>query len=188
MADSAEELIAWERLRRDVGRRNVLGALRTAGERRAADQERAIRLAADNLLDKALRRIEDEAAARTLVDRALRLSLEGSAPGEEGAVAVHLFVWDALRETALGATTPDWIDRVAAVRLDGAARREWFAALRALAAEGEVDAADQRRLRGIAGGGAVDHEPFTGVDQQERVDATIALLRALMGVTAGIGG
>ena len=84
MADSADDLIAWERLRRDSGRRNALGALRTAAERRDADQERAIRLAADNLLDKALRRIDDEPAARKLVDRALQLSLDGSAPGEAG--------------------------------------------------------------------------------------------------------
>lgn len=189
MAESADGLIAWERLRRDVGRRNVFGALRTAGERRDADQERAIRLAADGLLDKALRRLDDEAAARKLIDRALRLSLEGSAPGEEGAVAVHLFVWDALREAALGGTStrpaqPDRLDRIAAVRLEGSARREWFAVLRALAAEGDVDAADQRRLRGLAGGAAVDHEPFTDVDHEDRVDATLQLLRAISAVTA----
>jgi hypothetical protein len=182
VADSADELIAWERLRRDVGQRNALGALRTAAERRDADQERAVRLAADNLLDKAVRRLraDEDDAARALVDRALRLSLETSAPGEEGAVAVHLFVWDAVREAALGGQHADWLDRVAAVQLEGPARREWFAALRALAAEGEFDAADVRRIRGLSGGAAVDHEPFTGVDHDDRIDATLALLRALI--------
>jgi hypothetical protein len=181
-----DDLIAWERLRRDVGQRNALGALRTAAERRDADQERAVRLAADNLLDKALRRLRagEEDAARSLVDRALRLSLEGSDPGEEGAVAVHLFVWDALREVALGGKQSDWLDRVEAVRLDGAARREWFGALRALAGEGELAAPEVRRLRGLSGGAAIDREPFTGVDHATRVDATLLLLRTLLDLTA----
>lgn len=186
MADSAEDLIAWERLRREVGQRNALGGLRNAAERRDADQERAVRLAADNLLDKALRRVgdDDEAAARKLVDRALRLSLEGSAPGEEGAVAVHLFVWDAVREAALGGKQPDWLDRVEHAGLEGVARREWFAALRALAAEGELQPAEQRRIRGFSGGAAVDHEPFTGVEHDARVEATLQLLRALLAIRA----
>jgi hypothetical protein len=180
-----DDLIARTRARLDAERTNALGALRTAAQRRDADQERAVRLAADNLLDKALRRLraEDEDAARSLADRALRLSLEGSAPGEEGAVAVHLFVWDALREVALGGTLPDWLDRVEAADLEGVARREWFAALRALAAEGELPAADVRRLRGLSGGAAVDHEPFAGVDHDARVDATLRLLHALLAVT-----
>jgi hypothetical protein len=183
VADSADDLIAWERLRRDSGRRNALGALRTAAERRDADQERAVRLAADNLLDKALRRIDDVDAARKLVDRALRLSLEGSAPGEEGALAVHLFVWDALRAAALDRDRPTWLDRAEAIELDGPSRVEWRAALRALAAEGEIGQTEQRRIRLLTGRGG-DHETFQGVEHDARVDATLALLRAVRDVTA----
>lgn len=183
MAESADDLIAWEQLRRDSGRRNALGALRTAAERRDADQERAIRLAADNLLDKALRRIDDEPAARKLIDRALGLSLEGSAPGEEGALAVHLFVWDALRAAALDRDRPTWLDRAEAIELDGPARVEWRAAFRALAAEGEIGQTEQRRIRVLAGRGG-DHETFQGVDHAARVDATLRLLRAVRDVTA----
>jgi hypothetical protein len=174
-----DDLIAWERLRRDTARRGAFGALRTDVERRDADQERAVRLAADNLLDKALRRLRtgDEPAARAAVERALRLG-----EGDEGPLAVHLFVWDALRETALGDARDGWLDRVEAVRLEGVARREWLAALRALEGEGELDAADARRVRGLAGGTAGAHEPFAGVDAAARVDATTALLHALLRV------
>jgi hypothetical protein len=180
------DLFARAQARLDAERGNALGALRTAAQRRDADQERAVRLAADNLLDKALRRLGsgDEAGARSLVDRALGLSLEGSAPGEEGALAVHLFVWDALRVAALSGKQPGWLDRVEAVRLDGMARREWFAALRALAAEGELDPGEQRRIRGFSGGAAVDHEPFAGVEPEARVDATVQLLQAVLAVIA----
>jgi hypothetical protein len=180
------DLFARAQARLDAQRGNALGALRTAAERRDADQERAVRLAADNLLDKALRRLGsgDDAGARSLVDRALRLSLEGSVPGEEGALAVHLFVWDALRVTALGGQQADWVARAEAVRLEGEARREWFAALRALAAEGELEPADQHRIRGFSGGAAVDHEPFAGVDHEARVDATLQLLGAVLALTA----
>ena len=38
---------------------DALGAVRAAAERREADEERAVRLAADTLLDKALRRLTD---------------------------------------------------------------------------------------------------------------------------------
>ena len=183
MADTADDLIAWERIRRDAERGNALGALRTAAERRDADQERAIRLAADNLLDKAYRRLDDEAAAGRLVDRALRLTLEGSAPGEEGALAVHLFVWDAIREAALDGKHDGWLEKAESVSLEGPARLEWLAALRALAAEGEIDQADQRRIRVLAGR-AGDHEPFAGAEQEERLAATLALLQSLRTVTA----
>jgi hypothetical protein len=186
VASDTGDLFARAQARRDAARGNALGALRSAAERRDADQERAVRLAADNLLDKALRRLGsgDEAGARNLVDRALRLSLEGSAAGEEGALAVHLFVWDALRGTALSGKQADWVHRAEDVHLDDEARREWFAALRALAAEGELTPADQRRIRGFSGGAAVDHEPFAGVEHAARVDATLALLRAVLEVAA----
>ena len=180
---AADDLIARERLRRDAERSNALGALRTAAERRDADQERAVRLAADNLLDKAFRRIDDEAAARRLVDRALRLSVAGGEPGGAGTLAVHLFIWDAVREAALDGEHDGWLDRAEAVELEGVARTEWLAALRALAAEGEIDLADQRRIRAIAGR-AVDHEPFAGVPHGERVAATLALLGVLRDVLA----
>ncbi|MGT2427167.1 hypothetical protein [Amnibacterium kyonggiense] len=181
MAD--DDLIAWERLRRQTERRGAFGALRTDAQRRDADHERAVRLAADTLLDKALRRLDDGPAARRLVDRALRLSVPGSEPGEEGALAVHLFVWDALREVALDEASPDWLDRAAAAELDGAARAEWLAALRALAGEGEVGADERRRIRLLAGP-ATDHGPFRGVDHDDRVEATLRLLAAVRAVTA----
>jgi hypothetical protein len=176
---AADDLIARERLRREAERRNALGALRTAAERRDADQERAVRLAADNLLDKALRRLDDDAAR--LVDRALQLTVAGAEPGGAGTLAVHLFVWDAVREAALDGQHDGWLDRAEAVELDGAARTEWLAALRALAAEGEIDQADQRRIRTLAGR-PVDHEPFAGVPHEEQVAATLVLLRALRDV------
>ncbi|MBW4040855.1 MAG: hypothetical protein HIU86_01835 [Acidobacteria bacterium] len=181
MAEAADDLIAWERLRRDAQRGNALGALRTAAERRDADQERAVRLAADNLLDKAFRRIDEDVEARRLVDRALRLTVAGAEPGGAGALAVHLFVWDAVREAALDGKHDGWLDRAEAVALVGSARVEWLAALRALAAEGEIGQADQRRIRGLAGRSG-DHEPFAGVAQEERVTAALALLRALRDV------
>ena len=182
MADAADDLIAWERIRRSSEQGNALGALRTAAERRDADQERAVRLAADNLLDKALRRLDDGPAARKLVDRAFLLPLEGSQPGEAGALAVHLFVWDALREAALDGKHGGWLDRAEAAGLEGRAQVEWLAALRALGAEGEIDQGEQRRIRTVAGRSG-DHEPFAGVGQEERVAATLELLRAVRGVT-----
>ena len=177
----ADDLIAWERLRRETERRNAFGGVRTAVQRRDADQERAVRLAADNLLDKALRRIGDEDAARRLVDRALRLSVEGSTPGEDGALAVHLFAWDALREAALDGEHDGWLDRALGAELDEPARLELLAALRSLAQEGEIDQADRRRIRTVAGR-SEDHAPFAGVEHEARVEATLQLLRALRDV------
>jgi hypothetical protein len=178
MADGGD-LIARVQAERDAARSNALGPLREAAGRRASDQERAVRLAADNLLDKALRRLRDgdEAAARTAVARALRLG-----DGDEGPLAVHLFVWDALREAALGEGHDDWLDRAQAVPLEGPARREWLAALRALEGEGELDRADARRIRGFAGGTASAHEPFAGVDEAARIEATTAVMQALLRV------
>ncbi|GAA2753653.1 hypothetical protein [Amnibacterium kyonggiense] len=178
-----DDLIAWERLRRDAERRGAFGALRTDAERRDADRERAVRLAADTLLDKALRRGDSEAGARKLVDRALTLSVPGSEPGEEGALAVHLFVWDALREVALDPAHPDWLDRAEAATPDGVGRSEWLAALRAVAGEGEIDQDERRRIRVLAGP-AGDHDPFAGVPHDERVAATLQLLAAVRAVTA----
>ena len=178
---AADDLIARERLRRDAERGNALGALRAAEEHRDADHERAVRLAADTLLDKAFRRQGDE--ARRLVDRALRLTVSESEPGGAGTLAVHLYVWDAIREAALDGRHDGWLDRAEAVELDGAARTEWLAALRALAAEGEIDQPDQRRIRALAGR-AVDHEPFAGVPHEQRVAATLELLGTLRDVVA----
>ncbi len=182
-----DDLIARMQVQRDAARSNALGPLRDAAGRRASDQERAIRLAADNLLDKALRRLgDDEPAARRFVDRALQLAVPGSEPGEEGALAVHLFVWDALREAALGGKQEGWLDRAAEadVRLAGVAQRGWRAALRSLADEGELDAADQRRVRQLAAGVSADRDPFDGVAHAARVDATLALLHAVRSVSA----
>ena len=181
--DGTDGLLARAQERLDAERSNALGPLRDAAGRRASDQERAMRLAADNLLDKALRRLaaDDDEGARRLVDRALGLTLEGSAPGAEGALAVHLFVWDALRE----ATARDgWLDRAETVTaaLPDAARREWLAALDALAAEGEVPGAAVRRIRALGRPGRA--EPFDGVAHEDRVGATTALLRGLLQVTA----
>ena len=113
MARRSDDLIAEAQARIDASRSNALGALREAAGRRDADQERAVRLAADNLIEKALRRLAtgDRDAAHRLLDRALALSLEGSDPGEEGSLAVHLFVWDALREVALDGGHETWLDR-----------------------------------------------------------------------------
>ena len=183
-----DDLIARMQVQRDAARSNALGPLRDAAGRRASDQERAIRLAADTLLDKALRRLGDgdEPAARRFVDRALRLAVPGSESGEEGALAVHLFVWDGLREVWLGGKQEGWLDRAAEAdaRLDGTAQRAWRAALRSLADEGELDATDLRRLRQLAAGVSADRDPFDGVPHDERVDAALALLAAL-GTVAG---
>ena len=183
-----DDLIARMQVQRDAARSNALGPLRDAAGRRASDQERAIRLAADNLLDKALRRLSDgdEASARRFVDRALQLAAPGSEPGEEGALAVHLFVWDALREAALRGEQEGWLDRAAEAdgRLDGVAQRGWRAALRSLADEGELAAADQRRVRQLAAGVSADRDPFDGVPHTERVDAALALLGAVQSVSA----
>jgi hypothetical protein len=182
-----DDLIARMQVQRDTARTNALGPLRDAASRRASDQERAIRLAADTLLDKALRRLGDGDAetARRFVDRALRLAVPGSEPGEEGALAVHLFVWDALREVWMGGKQEGWLDRVADAdgRLDGTAQRAWRAALSSLADEGELDAADLRRVRQLAAGASADRDPFDGVAHAERVDATLALLGAVRGVS-----
>jgi hypothetical protein len=183
-----DDLLARMQLQREAQRSAALGPLREAAGRRASDQERAIRLAADTLLDKALRRLRDgdEAAARRFVDRALRLAVPGSDAGEEGALAVHLFVWDALRDAALGGTREDWAERAAEVdgTLDGIARRAWRAALRSLADEGELAGAVQRRIRQLASGVAADRDPFDGVGHDDRVEATLRLLRGLLRLTA----
>lgn len=182
-----DDLIARMQVQRDAARSNALGPLRDAAGRRASDQERAIRLAADNLLDKALRRLGegDDVAARRFVDRALRLSVPSSAPGEEGALAVHLFVWDALREAALDGEHEAWLDRAAEVdgRLDGVAQRGWRAALRSLSDESELEAADLRGVRRLAAGVSADRDPFDGVSHDDRVDATLRLLGGLRTVT-----
>jgi hypothetical protein len=183
-----DDLIAQAQARIDANRSNALGGLRAASQQRDADQERAVRLAADTLLDKALRRLgdRDEPAARKLVDRALALGLPGSEPGEEGSLAVHLFVWDALREAALDGTREDWLDRAEEVdaALDGVAGRAWRAALRSLLDEGELPAPDQRRVRTLAAGVPAGRDPFDGVEHADRVDATLALLQALLVLTA----
>lgn len=189
MAQGHDELIAQAQDRIDASRTAALGGLRVAAARRDADQERAIRLAADTLLDKALRRLggDDDAAARKLVDRALQLGLPGSEPGEEGSLAVHLFVWDALREAALGDGHQEaWLDRAGEVdgALDGVARRAWRAALRSLLDEGELPAPDQRRVRSLVAGAPAGRDPFDGVPHADRVDATLAVLQGLLVVTA----
>jgi hypothetical protein len=172
----------------DQGSPGALGPLKAAARRRDSDEERAVRLAADTLLDKALRRLRhgDVPAARRFVERALALSADRTPPGEDDALAVHLFVWDAVRERAIGAEDGTWLDRVEdeTAALSGPAQVEWLAALRALADEDEVGPAAQRDLRSLVGPAVPGHLTFAGVAPAARVDATLRLLDAVRAVTA----
>ncbi|MGN6444084.1 hypothetical protein [Amnibacterium sp.] len=181
----ADDLIAWERMRLEAELSGPLGGVRSASRRADADRERAVRLAADNLLDKALRRVVagDDGAARRLVDRALRLTVDELEPAVDAALAVHLFVWDALRAAALEGGHESWLDRAEAVALGGVAEREWRSALRSLAAEGDLPQPDLRRLRALVGATG-EQMVLATVEHDDRVDATVQLLHAIRDVTA----
>jgi hypothetical protein len=184
--ETAEETIARVRAAMDAERRNALGGLREAKDRRDADQERAIRIAADNLLDKAVRRLDglDEAGALRFVERALALTTDASAPGEDGALAVHLFVWDVLREVALEADDDGWLDvaEIVADGMDADARLEWCDALLSLEEDLEPDAPELRRIDDIAGR-IPEREPLEDVPLERRPEVVMQLLRGVVSVT-----
>lgn len=173
----------------DADRRNALGPLRQGSSSIDADRERAGRLAADNLLQKALRRVAsgDDAGARRFVERALTHGIDGGEPGEAGAMGSHLLAWDVLRTAAIDDPDASWLVRANAIAgtLEGPARVEWLRALDAVTEDvhEEVGA----RVDAVSGAaGLAARDPLDGVDAlPDRVDVVVGLLGAVLAFERG---
>lgn len=183
---STEERLTRMEARFEAERRNALGVLRQSSNTIGFDQERAVTLAADNLLQKALRRLGDgdDAAARRFIERALALELDGEPSADPGAMGAHLLAWDVLRTPVLDEEHDRsvWLERATAIldALQDPVRLEWLGVLHALVED--VDARTGARLEALVReSGAAEREPLEGIDSpHERAETVVGLLRAVL--------
>ena len=164
-----------------------LGAARLASNHANREISVATSQAADNLLAKAVRRLErgEDQEARAFVDRALGLPYDDYEGWSPAAWSAHMMLFLSISDDlgSCPAGDPSWLDR-AEVVLDAAtpaAATELRACLRAILDADTLTAAETRRLKALTRGVPLDADPLTGVP-----DAPEARAAAVLGVLAAV--
>jgi hypothetical protein len=145
--------------------------------------------AADNLLDKAVRRLEAGAddKARVLVERAVRLPFDEYEEMQPAVWSAHMMLFTSISDDLEDSEPGDqgWLDRAEALIGPGApvTEAEVRNCLRSFLGDiFQLSPAERTRLKALTRGIPFDQDPLAGVptDEQSQVSAILELLQTFL--------